>query len=102
MRNVRILLIACLLAVAFASGANARIPRSSAAVAEFKRQNACPINSATRGPCPGYEVDHIVPLCAGGLDTPANMQWLTRQAHREKTKVDVMRCRRSFGRSPQP
>lgn len=72
---------------------HARIPRSSAAVAEFKRQNPCPINSARRGPCPGYEVDHIEPLCAGGPDAPANMQWLTRQEHREKTRLDVMRCR---------
>ena len=28
-----------------------------------------------------------------GPDGPANMQWLTRQEHREKTRLDVMRCR---------
>ncbi len=80
--------------VSLATDADARIPRSSAAVTEFKRQNPCPINSARRGPCPGYEVDHIEPLCAGGPDVPANMQWLTRHAHREKTRREVMRCRR--------
>lgn len=63
--NVRMLLVASLFASTFVSTAEARIPRSSAAVAEFKRQNPCPINSARRGPCPGYEVDHIGPLCAG-------------------------------------
>ena len=78
---------------------HARIPRSAAAVAEFKRQNPCPINSARRGPCPGYEVDHIEPLCAGGADTPENMQWLTRAAHRDKTRFDVLLCRRAARRN---
>lgn len=82
------------LVLATAAGSvEARIPRSSSAVTAFKRANPCPINSARRGPCPGYEVDHIEPLCAGGPDTPENMQWLTRAQHREKTRRDVMHCR---------
>lgn len=81
-----------LLAV-FATAADARIPRSSAVVAEFKRLHPCPANGAIRGACPGWEVDHIDALCAGGPDTVANMQWLTKQAHAQKTKRDVMRCR---------
>lgn len=89
-------LAACMvLALLLPGAAEARIPRSSAAVAEFKRHNPCPVNGAKRGPCPGYEVDHVEPLCAGGPDIPANMQWLTRDAHRAKTRVDVMRCRRA-------
>jgi hypothetical protein len=27
--------------------------------------------------CPGYVVDHIMPLCAGGADDPANMMWMS-------------------------
>lgn len=73
--------------------AQAKIPRSSAAVAEFKRANPCPVNGATRGPCPGHQVDHIEPLCSGGPDTAANMQWLTIQDHKDKTRFDVMICR---------
>ena len=42
----------------------------------------------------GYEVDHIVPLCAGGRDAPENMQLLTREQHREKTKKDLRLCRK--------
>ena len=68
--------------------------RSSAAVAEFKRINPCPTTGATKGRCAGWEVDHVTPLCAGGPDAPANMQWLTVSDHRQKTKVDVMHCRR--------
>jgi len=35
---------------------------------------------------PGYVVDHIVPLKKGGCDCPANMQWQTIQAAKEKDK----------------
>lgn len=41
----------------------------------------------------GYQVDHIIPLCAGGPDIPDNMQLLTIREHREKTKQDIMWCR---------
>lgn len=60
---------------------------------EFKRVNPCPINESRSGPCPGFEVDHVVSLCKGGTDTPDNMQWLPVAAHRMKTRDDVRACR---------
>lgn len=45
-------------------------------------------------PCPGYQVDHIMPLCAGGADSPANMHWLSIEDHRRKTANDLRHCRR--------
>lgn len=61
---------------------------------DFKRRNPCPANGKTRGPCPGFEVDHVVSLCKGGTDSPDNMQWLSIAAHRMKTSDDVRACRR--------
>ena len=58
--------------------------RSSAARAAFRRKVACPGTGKTTGPCPGFEVDHKIPLACGGPDTPANMQWLTVEANRRK------------------
>jgi len=49
--------------------------RSGAARSEFVRNNPCPATSQAKAPCPGYVVDHVVPLCAGGPDIPSNMQW---------------------------
>lgn len=66
----------------------ARPERSRAQVNAFLRQQGL-----TRIP-PGYEVDHIMPLCAGGKDSPENMQLLTREQHREKTRDDLRRCRK--------
>lgn len=36
----------------------------------------------------------MVPLCAGGADSPLNMQWLAVDDHRWKTFVDVRQCRK--------
>ena len=67
--------------------------RSSKAKAAFQRSNPCPFNGAIRGRCPNHDIDHIEPLCAGGPDVPGNMQWITLEAHREKTQLDLHRCR---------
>lgn len=39
-------------------------------------------------------MDHVRPLCAGGEDKPANMQWIENPDHRFKTLVDVKECRK--------
>lgn len=66
--------------------ASGRIARSSAARREFQRDHPCPATGARAGPCPGYRIDHIKPLKRCGADTPANMQWLTIEAWRDKTR----------------
>lgn len=75
------------------TAAEARIPRSHSAVHAFQATNPCPSTGRARGGCPGYQVDHRAALCAGGLDAPGNMQWLSIAAHAAKTRIDVPRCR---------
>jgi hypothetical protein len=67
--------------------------RSAAAVLAFKRHHPCPSTGLRRGSCPGWQVDHKIPLCLDGPDTPANMQWLTVRDHRAKTKQDIRSCK---------
>lgn len=67
--------------------------RSSAARAEFQREHPCPSTGKRRGRCPGYVVDHVVPLCAGGPDRPSNMQWQTIKDGRRKDKEERQMCR---------
>lgn len=74
-------------------GSPQKIKRSAKTKREFQASNPCPRNGATRGRCPGYDIDHIKALCAGGEDTPANMQWLSLEKHREKTRLDLFECR---------
>jgi hypothetical protein len=71
------------------SNAGARDP---AARAQFVRSSPCPVTGAHRGPCPGYVVDHIQPLCAGGADHPSNMQWQTIEAAKVKDREERAAC----------
>ena len=86
---MRLALLSLLLAVSAASAG----PRSANEVAAFKRENPCPSTGKKRGPCPGSQVDHANPLCAGGSDTRDNFQWMTVQEHAWKTRSDIRMCR---------
>lgn len=74
--------------------------RSRAVGAEFKRLQPCPATGKVRGPCPGWEVDHVLALCAGGRDAVDNLQWLRVEEHRIKTRSDAAACRRK--QPPRP
>lgn len=92
MKALLLLAFGLVLASSAYSGA---ITRDRAQVRAFRAENPCPATGRTRGACPGYHVDHITPLCAGGADRPENMQWITREDHRFKTLVDVRECRKA-------
>lgn len=66
--------------------------RSPTVKAEFQRLHPCPSTGKTRGACPGYVKDHIVPLCAGGPDAANNMQWQTVEEGKAKDKVERRQC----------
>ena len=81
------------MSLAFTASVDARIKRSQSAKVEFKQDNPCPATQLRRGACPGYQIDHANPMCAGGSDTRENMQWLTIEEHLMKTRSDVRMCR---------
>ena len=83
-----------LLLAALISSDLGALPRSSAVRAEFVRSNPCPATGKPRGPCPGWEVDHRHALVCGGPDEAGNLQWLTVEEHRVKTRREVRECRR--------
>jgi len=74
------------------SAHGAQSQRSKKAIAEFKRENPCPANGKKRSKCPGYMIDHIEPLCAGGADSASNMQWQTIEAAKEKDRDEKRHC----------
>lgn len=83
----------CAVVISVSSTTEAKIIRSSSAKDEFKRHQPCPSTGRPRGACPGYIIDHVVPLCAGGPDDPGNMQWQTVEAAKVKDRAERLQCR---------
>lgn len=70
-----------------------RIVRKQSARLAFMKQTGYPKGR------PGYVIDHIIPLCLGGLDQPSNMQWQTIAEAKQKDIQERRDCR-AF--SPRP
>jgi hypothetical protein len=60
--------------------------RSYKARSSFAHANPCPSTGKASTRCPGYVIDHIIPLDCGGLDDPSNMQWQTIAEAKAKDK----------------
>jgi hypothetical protein len=60
------------LLLGFAIIAEATTYRDPHQRAAFMKYHQCPSTGQARGACPGYVVDHIKPLCAGGADAVAD------------------------------
>src|SRR2546421_3744263 len=54
-----------------------RSKRDPAQRRAFQHASPCPANVHRSGACPGYWVDHVIPLKRGGADRLWNMQWQT-------------------------
>jgi hypothetical protein len=65
-----------------------KINRSGAAKKDFAKSHPCPSTGKTGGGCPGYVVDHVVPLKRGGPDLASNMQWQTKAEAKAKDRVE--------------
>jgi hypothetical protein len=84
-------LTAALLLLAVAISAQARDP---AQVRAFRHTHPCPATGKTTGACPGWVVDHQLPLCAGGRDAPQNMAWQEYRASLVKDAEERRLCAR--------
>lgn len=50
--------------------------RSWKTVKSFRDLYPCPSTALHVGSCPGWQVDHVIPLAVGGCDSIENLQWL--------------------------
>ena len=89
----RLLIVALVMASALAPSF-AGHHRSRAATAEFKRLHPCPATGQPRGHCPGWVIDHVVPICAGGPDHHGNMQRQTVADAKVKDRAEAAQCNR--------
>jgi hypothetical protein len=84
--------VAIVLALLALHAASANAHRDLHQRAAFTKAHPCPSTGKSRGACPGYVVDHVKPLCAGGRDHPSNMQWQTREEAKVKDREERKMC----------
>ena len=56
--------------------ADGSIRRSTKVINAFKKIWPCPSTGKTYGSCPGWAIDHTVPLTCGGRDVVWNLGWM--------------------------
>lgn len=56
--------------------ADGSIKRSTTQKALFVKRWPCPSTGQVSGACPGWQVNHTIPLANGGCDIPSNMDWM--------------------------
>jgi 5-methylcytosine-specific restriction endonuclease McrA len=86
-------LLSALLLFAAAVPAESKPSRSAQQRATFIKNTTCPATGVTGKRCPGYVVDHVKPLCAGGSDHWSNMQWQTLAEAKKKDRQEAAECR---------
>jgi hypothetical protein len=53
----------------------------------------CPATGKVQKNCPGYVLDHVIPLECGGLDSPDNLQFQTVADAKAKDRTESL-CRK--------
>ncbi len=80
---------------ALLTGDSSAAARSKSVIRQFKAAHPCPSTALPHGPCPGWIIDHIVPLCLGGADALNNLQWQTIADARTKDRSERAACRKN-------
>jgi 5-methylcytosine-specific restriction endonuclease McrA len=78
------------------------IARSTSKLTLFRLIHACPSTGLPGGPCPGWAIDHVIPLACGGCDDIHNMQWLPDQIKNAEGKYPKDRWERKVYAAPSP
>lgn len=68
--------------------------RMRSVITAFIKANPCPSTGLNKAPCPGWVVDHGIPLCAGGADAPHNLFWQEKKTSYKKDVEERALCRR--------
>lgn len=56
--------------------ADGRIKRSREVIRAYRRLYPCPATGQSAGPCPGWAINHTIPLASGGCDAVSNLDWM--------------------------
>ena len=77
--------------------ADGRIARRADVLAAYRRVHPCPSTGRFKGACPGWALDHVIPLACGGADAVWNLMWM-----RNDVKALVDRYERKISAAMPP
>lgn len=80
--------------------ANGKIKRSMTVLEEYQQIHPCPSTGSTSGKCPGWALDHVIPLACGGCDAIENLQWLPNEIKSASGKYPKDRWERKINCKP--
>jgi len=94
-RVVLLLSICLLITPALSEAACPKIKRSQAVLHTFQRTHPCPSTGKISGKCPGYILDHGIPLCLIGKtgDVVENINWQSVVEAKLKDRLERAVCR---------
>ena len=84
-----------------ARDADGSITRRADVLAAFKRIHPCPSTGKSSGACPGFAIDHTIPLKCGGCDHVVNLSYLPNVLKSGPGKLPKDRWERLVNCSPR-
>lgn len=77
------------------------IIRSRKVLRDYTRVFPCPANLKPTASCPGWALNHYIPLASGGCDSAANLNWIPDALKSCAGKVCVDRWERQYHAIPR-
>jgi hypothetical protein len=88
----------CITPIRLADGS---IKRRVDVLVAFKKHHPCPSTGLTKGACPGWAINHSIPLVCGGRDIVSNLAWMPNVLKSGKGSLPVDRWERKVYCKPQ-
>lgn len=76
------------------------IKRSTAVLNAYKKLHPCPVTGLSGGACPGWAINHVIPLAKGGCDSVINLMWVPDQIKSCSKDTCIDRWEREYYGNP--
>jgi hypothetical protein len=80
--------------------ADGSIRRRSDVLTAYRKAHPCPVTGVSSGACPGWSINHIIPLASGGCDAVVNLMWLPNPVKSCAADYCIDRWERSYYADP--
>lgn len=83
-----------------ARNADGSIKRRADVLTAYRKIHPCPVTGLSVAACPGWQINHVIPLAKGGCDAVSNLMWLPVEIKTCTSPWCVDRWERTYYGSP--